>query len=235
MERFDWIDIARGSFFFPMFIFHIFSLYDEANGTDTASQPFVSFLGNVRLLYIIMAGVSLYLSAQIPKSGYFQRRFWRSAEVLFYGLLLTALTTVLYPDRIIRFGILHFIAVSTLLVSPIAYANSIPLTAFFLVVSVVLSSPNVVPSFSPAIDVVVGGSVPYSGMDWFPLVRYLPILLLGLLIAQLVGLEWTLPQPDEKPDDTEEGWLIWMGTHSLELYVAHFIVLMVVFYVLSKK
>jgi uncharacterized membrane protein len=131
----------------------------------------------------------------------------------------------------IRFGILHFIALATLLVSPIAYANSIPLTAVCFIISLWLSYGNLVPAISKPIDVVTGGSVPYNSMDWFPLKRYLPYLLFGLLFAQLVGLG----DHTEEDKETPYRQLEWMGKNSLELYAAHVIVLLVVYYVLFRQ
>jgi len=229
MSRLDWIDIARGSFFFPMLLYHFFSLYDVTVGTTLASNPMIHLLGNVRLLYILLAGVSLYLSATRSRSasGFYKKRVRRTYDIAVYAACLTLVTYWLHPTQMIRFGILHFIALGTLLVSPIAYANSIPLTMVALMASCCLSY---LPSFSKSIDVVLGGSIPYNSMDWFPLNRYLPVLLLGLLIAQVTNLNQV-----EQDTQTPYRQLEWMGTHSLELYAAHVIVLMIVYYVLFHK
>ena len=227
MNRLDWIDIARGSFFFPMLIYHLFSLYDVTVGSTLATNPLIRFLGNVRLLYILLAGVSLYLSATRTTTGFYGKRLKRTYDIAVYAASLTLVTYWLYPSQMIRFGILHFIALGTLLVSPIAYANSIPLTIVALVASCCLVY---LPSFSKPIDVVLGGSTPYNSMDWFPLNRYLPVLLLGLLVAQVVDLNQA-----EQDKQTPYRQLEWMGTHSLELYAAHVIVLMIVYYVLFHK
>jgi uncharacterized membrane protein len=238
--RLDWIDISRGIFFFPMLIYHLFSIYDTTTGTIYSQKPVIHFLGNVRLLYIILAGISLYLATIKPQPiGTFLKKRWnRSYHIAFYAAALTILTYFLYPSSMIHFGILHFIALATLLVSPIAYANSIPLTSVCFIISLWLSYGNLVPSISKPIDVVTGGSVPYNSMDWFPLKRYLPYLLFGLLFAQLVGLgehDEHDKHKNEEDKETPYRQLEWMGKNSLELYAAHVIVLLVVYYVLFRQ
>lgn len=232
--RLDWIDISRGIFFFPMLIYHIFSIYDTTTGTIYSQKPIIHFLGNVRLLYIILAGISLYLASIKPQSiGAFLKKRWdRSYHIAYYALALTVLTYFLYPSKMIRFGILHFIALATLLVSPIAYVNSIPLTAACFIISIWISHGNLIPAISKPIDVVTGGSVPYSSMDWFPLTRYLPYLLFGLLVAQLFELGKEDDKVTAKDKETPYRQIEWMGKKSLELYAAHVIILMVVYYVL---
>ena len=233
--RLDWIDISRGVLFFPMLIYHVFSIYDTTTGTVYSTNPGIHFLGHVRLLYIILAGISLYLATIKPQTitQFLKKRMCRSYHIGLYAAALTLLTYFLYPSKMIRFGILHFIAFATLLISPIAYAKSIPLTAVCFVISIYLSYGDLIPSISKPIDVVLGGSTPYNSMDWFPLKRYLPFLLFGLLVAQWFGLgENKLGDEDNK---TPYRQLEWMGKKSLELYAAHVIILLVVYYVLFHK
>lgn len=233
--RLDWIDISRGVFFFPMLIYHVFSIYDTTTGSVYSSNPGIHFLGHVRLLYIMLAGISLYLSAIKPQSisQFLKKKLIRSYHIGLYAAVLTVLTYFLYPSKMIRFGILHFIAFSTLLISPIAYAKSIPLTAVCFVISIYLSYGNLIPPISKPIDLILGGSIPYRSMDWFPLKRYLPFLLFGLLVAQWFGLGEHKPVEEDKKTPYRQ--LEWMGKKSLELYAAHVIILLVVYYVLFHK
>jgi uncharacterized membrane protein len=226
MSRYDQFDILRGIFFIPMFIFHLFSLYDLQFSTTTSQQPIIQFLGNVRLLYLTLAGLSLYMAVKDQASIFFSKRFSRSFHLGLYALFLTIISHILYPTNGIKFGILHMIALGTLLISPIAYANSIPLTAACLVLSILVGMPSV----NKTVDTIFGGSVPYLSADWFPLNKYLRYLLLGLLIGQIV-----VPRiPSYHATQKVESGFVWMGTHSLELYVSHVIILMVIYYVYSK-
>jgi uncharacterized membrane protein len=232
MPRFDQIDILRGTFFIPMFIFHLFSIYDLTFHTNHSGKPFISFLGNVRLLYIILSGVSLYLCSvnyrDKDNETFTQKRIYRSIHIGIYALLLTIISHLFYPGKGIKFGILHFIALATLLISPIAYSNSIPLTIICLIISCIWK----IPSINKPIDTILGGSIPYQSADWFPVQDYLKFMLFGLLLAQIV-IPY-LPAYTIDPNKISEKILKWMGIESLELYAAHVIVIMVVYVTISR-
>lgn len=239
-SRLDWIDISRGIFFFPMFIFHLFSIYDINTGTKYSSQSIINFLGYVRLLYIMLAGVSLYLAANSKKnqsiSKFLKKRCLRSYHIAIYAIIITILTYFLYPNIMIKFGILHFLALGTLIVSPIAYLNSKYITFIFFVISIILSYGNCIPSISKPIDVILGGGKlsPYPSMDWFPLLKFMPYLLFGILIAQI--FKFNNDNKNELNKKTPFFKLLeWMGKKSLELYTAHVIILLVIYYVIFNK
>ena len=63
-KRYDQIDILRGWFFIPMFIYHLVSSYDLVHGfkTNYSNIPWIKYLGWIRNLYIILAGYSIHLA-----------------------------------------------------------------------------------------------------------------------------------------------------------------------------
>jgi uncharacterized membrane protein len=234
-SRFEQIDILRGSLFIPMFIFHLFSFYDLTNNfrTDYSSSPYIKYFGYVRTIYIILAGYSLYLSYksnELKKDkstiDFYKNRFKRSLIIGFFAFFISLLSHYLYPNYGIKFGILHFIAFSTLLVSPIAHLNLPIVTLFLLIVSCFWK----IPSFGPIIDTITGARVHYSTADWFPLNKNLKYILFGLFISQ-IGNKY-LP-PYETKHIVGEAFKF-MGKQSLELYNIHFIIIMVVYYILKN-
>ena len=68
-SRITIIDSIRGFSFIPMFIFHLYSTYDLVNSfkTSSTSKPFISFLGLIRNVFILLAGISLGLSSHYKK------------------------------------------------------------------------------------------------------------------------------------------------------------------------
>ena len=84
-SRITIIDSIRGFSFIPMFIFHLYSTYDLVNSfnTSTASTPFISFLGLIRNVFILLAGISLGLSSHYKKGiKYYTSRLKRSVQIL---------------------------------------------------------------------------------------------------------------------------------------------------------
>jgi len=242
MNRYSSIDILRGLSFFPMFIFHFFSGYDLVHSTNLSKNKLIFFFGLVRNLYLILAGVSLAISAKklnkddnslikIDKDelkNYFINRFKRSGQILLHGLILTVITHILFPDQGIKFGILHFIAFSTLLLSPIAISQT--LTIIVLFISIFVKFP-IINSF---FDTITGAEIHYSTIDWFPLNKNLPLMLIGILIGHVAFNNNNKNKNNNKNNTDKETMLEWIGKNSLYLYTSHMVIILIVYYYLAK-
>ena len=227
MSRIILIDSIRGFSFIPMFIFHIFSTYDLTNNfnTMTSANPIVSFLGQIRNVFIILAGISLSLSALNKKdnTSYYSVRIKRSIQILIHALLLSVLTKYLFPGFEIKFGILHFIGIATILLAPIA-SNNILLLILLLMCFIKI------PNINPTIDTILGTSVHYNMADWFPLKTNLPLIISGVLLGNVM-FDKTNKAPGPKEQGHKESVLEWMGKNSLDLYTGHVVLLILVFYI----
>ena len=239
-KRYDQIDVLRGIFFIPMFIFHLFSFYDLTSNFTTrlSYNKILTYLGYVRNLYIILAGYSLHLSwksyqeTQINLNkkptifGFIKYRFIRSGNIAFNALIITIISHILYPSYGIKFGILHFIAFGTLLLSPIATFENINITIFFSIIWLYITSYNLIPIVNPIIDTITGNFIHYSAADYFPLNRNLILLIFGLFLGQTI-------HPKLKPHNINNIYKF-MGQNSLELYTIHFIIIMILYWCLHK-
>jgi hypothetical protein len=252
-KRYSQIDILRGLFFIPMFIFHLFSFYDLTNNfnTNLTSNNFLSFIGNVRDLYILLAGYSIYLSYKSYKesnknssifgksslsglqpsaSGFIKYRFLRSGTIAMHALLITVISHFLYPDYGIKFGILHFIALGTLLLAPVAALDSPTITLIFGGIWLYITSNNLLPYSNEIINTITGKFIHYNTADYFPLNTKLILLICGLFLGQVI-------HPKLKPLDKNDKTIVLeeMGKKSLELYTSHFIIIMIVYYILKNN
>ena len=227
MSRITLIDSIRGFSFIPMFIFHLFSTYDVTNNfsTMTTSIPIVSSLGQIRHVFIILAGMSLSLSAlnKKNKKQYYSVRLKRSIQILIHAFILSALTEYLFPDVAIKFGILHFIGIATLLLAPIASNNILLLTVLLLCIFVKIQPIN------PTIDTIVGMRAHYNMADWFPLQKTLPTIISGVILGNIIFKNNNkISRIKTYQKDTV---LQWMGKNSLNLYTGHVILLFLIFYI----
>jgi len=224
MSRIILIDKIRGFAFIPMFIFHIFSTYDLTNNftTLTSGNPIVSFLGQIRNVFIILAGMSLSLSALNKRNNksYYSVRIKRSIQILIHALAISALTEYLFPGFAIKFGILHFIGIATLLLAPIASNN-------ILLLIVLLICFIKIPNINPTVDTILGTSIHYNMADWFPLKQNLPLIVSGVLLGNVIF------EKKNKIDkvQTQDSVLEWMGKNSLDLYTGHVVLLILIFYI----
>ena len=240
MSRLNILDSIRGISFIPMCIFHIFSTYDLANDfqTNSTSNMIVYTLGLIRNVYIVMAGISLAMSAKNKKSknekDYYISRIKRSTEIFVHAFIITIVSHYLYPNFGIKFGILHFIGLGTLLLSPIADNRLFLLIALCAMIYIYIYS--VIPPINPTIDTITGATIHYNTADWFPLNANLPLLITGVILGNMIDKknETIIDKKNENTSDNKLSIFEWMGRHSLELYTGHVVILMVLFYLIKK-
>jgi uncharacterized membrane protein len=240
-KRYDQIDIIRGVFFTPMLIFHIFSFYDIIHNfkTNYSSNPYIQYLGYVRNLYIILAGYSVHLAWMNYKSkceelkekatiyGFLKYKLTRTKTLIISALLITIVSHLLIPEYGIKFGILHFIALGTLLISPIATFNSPFITLIVGLIWLYITTNNLIPYTNPIINTITGKFIHWSAADYFPLNKNLILVIGGLLAGQLIT-------PIIKPISSNSMFKI-IGQNSLDLYTSHFIIFLIVYWILAKK
>lgn len=242
-KRYDQIDILRGIFFFPMFIYHLFSVYDLVKGfkTNYSEIPLINFLGLVRNLYIILAGYSIHLAWINYKNktikptvlGFIKYKLDRTWSVAKSALLITVISHLLIPEYGIKFGVLHFIALGTLIVAPIGALNSLPITIMFGAIWLYITSNNLIPFSNPIVNTITGKFIHWSAADYFPLDKNLILIIGGLGLGQLIT---PYLKPSE-PLDEEINSPVFktIGKNSLDLYTTHMLIIMIVYWTLSKK
>ena len=217
------IDQLRGYAFLLMVVQHLFYFRDVRNDykTNYASIPFIKASGTIsRHIFILLVGTSIYMNYakhQKRKKEFIRKRFQRSMEILMHATIISILTYNLYPKYWVRFGVLHFIALASLLVS-ILLAIS-PVT---LIVVVCLLIPSIQKhtwnSDNTIIDTILGTRIHYRMMDYFPLLSWLPLLVIGIGFGYLMQhTRSVIPVND---------LITWLSNHSLDLYTYHVIVLL---------
>ena len=216
MKRVLLIDILRGLAFIFMIIQHIFYFYDVSNDYNTrlSKNNIIKMFGIIsRTLFILLAGYSVYMAYNKNKNDYIINRISRSIKILYHAIIISLITYILYPKYFIRFGILHFMCFGTLLISFIAPYNK--LSILILLISLLIKYPKI----NPIIDTITGSHSHYYMMDWFPLNKWLPILICGLIIGQNIDInELNLFKNDNILSE--------LGKNSLNLYTLHLIILL---------
>lgn len=229
MDRILLIDNMRGLAFLLMVIQHIFYFNDVANNNKTkySNNIIIENCGSAaRIMFILLAGISIGLFNKNLSERSIQKRIKRSLEIGIHALILTIVTYMFYPEQFIRFGILHFLAISTLVCSFIA-PNKM-LTIIFLILSL-LYKPTII---NPFIDTITGAKVHYNMMDWFGLFPWLSLLLTGVVIGQNIN-KFKLPILGDKILN-KNNILTKIGQNSLELYTGHMLLLIIIFSLKNK-
>jgi uncharacterized membrane protein len=221
--RIDAVDCARGLALVGMAVYHF--------GWDLAdfrlASPMLPFTPQMRLLahsvasvFLALVGVSLALA---HRNGLNLRAFWRRlAIVAGAAALVTGGSFIFAPSEPITFGILHCIAVASLLAGPFVSA---PAWASLAVGLAAIAAPLLGRStlFDPPWLLWVGlGEALPNTLDWRPLLPWAGVVFLGLGVTRLPGVLTWLKQPNRWRAKSAPARAIgFAGRHSLPVYLLH--------------
>lgn len=117
--RWQLLDLARGFAILAMVVFHLaWDLYYFGYSATDVTQVFgwVVFQKSILTSFLLLVGMGLVLG---HGNGVRWRRFWRRwAFLVVAALLTTAGTYWMFPDYFVFFGVLHAIALFSLLALP---------------------------------------------------------------------------------------------------------------------
>ena len=218
LRRIAALDVARTAALAGMILFHFTRDLEQfgviASGT-TLGTGWSVFSRLVAGSFLFLSGASLWLA---HGQGIRWRAFLRRLAVLAGAAGLISLATfVTMPDAFIYFGILHSIAVASLI--GLAFLRlPVPVTALF-----VLTVPQIWPAgLVDAPWLVWTGlttSVPRT-LDYEPVFPWFAPFLFGIAIARLLSGAGLLPARADAPSPLWR-WLTWPGRHSLAIYLVH--------------
>jgi uncharacterized membrane protein len=223
LGRVDTIDCARGLALIGMAIYHL--SWDLAD--FRLASPMLPFTPQMRLLshsvasvFLLLVGVSLALA---HRNGLNIRAFWRRlAIVAGAAALVTAGSFAFAPSEPITFGILHCIAVASLLAGPFATA---PAWASLAIGLAAIAGPFFIRStlFDPPLLLWLGlGEALPNTLDWRPLLPWAGVVFLGLGAARLPGVIERLRSPKRwRAESAPARWIGFAGRHSLPIYLIH--------------
>lgn len=218
-ERIVWLDIARAVAVLGMVVYHF--TFDLAMfgyiGPYTAVTGFWAvFARAVAGSFLVLAGFSLVLS---HGRGVAWDRFWRRLAVIAGAAGLVSLATwFAMPEQFVFYGILHAIAVSSVL--GLAFLR-LPWWGLLGIAALMLYLPLVWRDavFDAPLLWWIGlsPSVPPS-MDFEPLFPWFAPFLAGMAVAKLMMSRGPLVRRVTPP---RLAWLSFVGRHSLVIYLIH--------------
>ena len=227
MSQTRWLalDVARGLAVLAMVVFHSIwdlSYFGYAPANLPWSPPVRIFGHSIAFVFLFIAGVALVLA---HGGGMRWPAFWRRfAVIVAAAALVTAGTYVAFPKAFVFFGILHCIALASLIAVPFLLAPwpvALAVGAFFIVGGEFLSSPVFNADWLQWIG--LSTSEPLTE-DWRPLFPWAGALLLGVAAAKLSLLVYdgrAVASSRPYPTSGAKSWLPFLGRHSLIIYLAH--------------
>lgn len=233
--RLQWIDILRWSAIVLMVLFHL--NYSLVHIFDSEilnfSESFWFFLGKISALsFIFLAGFSYFLAEQKYGKSVKQRYFRYVCILGFLALCISFFTYFLFPKEFIAFGILHFFALSFLLLPYFTrlWYWLIPLAGVIIIYGIYF-----LPVVEAAFFFPLGfRNTEFFSADYYPLFPYFGVLLLGYVGAFFSSQYGFLKylSLSRKMYFWERG-LIYLGKRSLLVYLIHQPIIIWVLFVLQ--
>jgi uncharacterized membrane protein len=230
-DRFWEIDALRGVAIVMMVIYHL--VYDLVlfgyYQASVVTGPWRVFARVTASLFILLVGVSLAISyAGRQQKGWqlYKKYLARGLKLIGWGMVITLVTWIYMGKAVIIFGILHLIGAVTILAYPflaLRWAN-LPIGVAMIALGFHL---NQLPVSHPWL-LLLGLRPPWLfQVDYFPLLPWLGVALLGVFLGQSLypgaARRFDLPELGDQPGMKE---LVWLGHHSLAIYLLHQPILM---------
>ena len=158
-------------------------------------------------LFVGISGVSYFLAHRQEYD--FTKTSGRTKRLIFWAFVITIITYIFEPSAYVRFGVLHLLALASIVAFPVARKPEFALGIGLILLIIPLSSNS---------NLVWLGlrETGFIAVDYFPLNPWLGIFFIGLALASRI-------YPEGKPlteIQWPEKWL-WFGRNTLTIYVIH--------------
>ena len=158
-------------------------------------------------LFVGISGVSYFLAHRLEYD--FTKTSGRTQRLIFWAFVITIITYIFEPSAYVRFGVLHLLALASIVAFPVARKPEFALGIGLILLIIPLSSDS---------NLVWLGlrETGFIAVDYFPLNPWLGIFFIGLALASRI-------YPEGKPlteIQWPERWL-WFGRNTLTIYVIH--------------
>lgn len=221
-QRLEIVDAVRGLAIAGVVLFHLVwdLAYLRLIPSEVAFNPLWLFFGRTLAgTFMVLVGVSLVLAS---RNGLRRRPFVRRLCVIVAcALAITVATRLVFPETFVYFGILHAIAAASIVGAALLPLGAFASAAMGLVI-IVLGYTVTFATFDPRWLAWTGFALapPFSN-DLVPVFPWVGFTLLGMAFTKL-ALErgWTT-RFEKKLEDPPARSLVWLGRHSLVIYLAH--------------
>ena len=218
-RRVLWIDISRTIALLGMIIFHFvrdLEFFAIIETGMTTQGTWTIFARLVACAFLFISGMSFVVAHQ---SG-FRPQPW-ARRLLIVGssaAIVTLATFIAVPDQFIYFGILHAIAVASVIG---VAALAVPASGLLLLAAFAVVAGGLMPSgvfSSPMLAWTGLSSAHRPSLDFIPLVPWVSAFLAGMAFAKFVPItRFDIPMEPGRLANA----LAWPGRHSLAIYLLH--------------
>jgi uncharacterized membrane protein len=227
-DRYWEVDALRGVAIVMMVIYHLvfdLVLFGYYQGSAVTGSWRI-FARVTAVLFISLVGVSLAISyarrsQQERGWGLYKKYLTRGLKLIGWGMLVTLTTWMFMGKVVIIFGILHLIGTVTVLAYPFLSLRRVNLPIGVALIALGMHL-NQLPVSYPWLLLLGLRPRWLLQLDYFPLLPWFGVALIGIFIGQLLYPDGTrrfkLPALPSQPGIKE---LVWLGNRSLAIYLIH--------------
>ena len=198
------VDVLRGLAVIGMVAYHF---YFDLGPT---SVLFTHLARTTAIIFLLLVGFSFSFSYDRHRKNqlFFSRHIiFRATKIFLAASAVTLVTYFVSPALTVRFGVLHLISFSLLLLLPFILTHNRVIPALISIVFLLIG-------FANGLDLA-----DYPTFDFYPILPWFGFILLGYSLAPYYQkfrstVIPTIPPPVTKP-------LSFLGRHSLLIYLAH--------------
>tara|TARA_Y100000816_G_scaffold291271_1_gene282143 strand:+ start:203 stop:943 length:741 start_codon:yes stop_codon:yes gene_type:complete len=225
------INMLRGIAFIFMFIYHIFVFLKVMTKYDYLNNYYLNLIGIIsRNIFIILVGISLYLSYINSNdfTTYKKKQILRSIKIYIIAMFVTLFTYYTIYEYYVVFGVLHFISISIFILHN--FINNFKILFMILFICLYLNYNNFnlysTNSFINYIYNIVGFNIYKNTIDSFPLIKWIPKIILGIFIGYFINYFYLKYNKTNKKikksyNDNSNNFINFIGKNTLILYLIH--------------
>lgn len=226
-SRLIWLDTLRGVAVVLMIIFHFcydLSYFGWLEADVAGPSAWMPFRYLIITIFVFTMGYSLHLA--YSKAIRWKHFFSRQLKLMSVAFLLSALSTLMFPESWVYFGIIHFVWIAGYICLPFVrfWWAALPLALCILVTHWLSIFP-----FNWPFDSISDWLPAHRSIDFVPPVPWLAIALIGVFLGGLMNLrEMQIFVGIKIP-----AWIIFLGRNSLIIYLLHQPVIFLFLYPIS--
>ena len=202
-------------------------------------------------LFIILAGVNLFLNFKSKKINKDKKKFIRQQnervlKIFIAAIIISIISKKTFGEEIyVKFGILHFIAISILLSYPIIDSKNLCFFIYFFInllnYSIKYNSEylNNYCKYSPFLCFVLGiytkENYDYQALDHFPIIPKFGDFALGIGLGNLIYNRNINLNLDSYKNNNLVKILNYLGKNTFNIYLIHFPIIYFFLYLLGGK
>ena len=238
MKRYEEIDIQKGVAVICMDVIHFFYFPNQYGFKEIEyNTMFLKIIAKIaQIIFITCVGINLAFAKEKTNDASYHLK--RIGKIAFYAVLMSLFTYHVFQERYVKFGILHFIAFSSLLLFTFV-DNVETMKVITTIVALLFVLNNIHPELFriiPSPVAFIGGfyNDRYSSIDHFPILPWIFLVCIGTFIGNYL-LNNDINTPEYLIDNPLSDILKNIGKRSLEIYAVHWVVLYLIYCIIYSK